>query len=98
VTSSDDVHAMVAFPERELGGLQVLVSNASGGGHIEPHFPDAGPPEWRTTLELNLGGAMVAPQLALDPMRRSGGGLVVKPSEIAQEVLGFARNDTSPGE
>jgi NAD(P)-dependent dehydrogenase (short-subunit alcohol dehydrogenase family) len=87
VTRSDDVHAMAAFAERELGGLQVLVNNAGGGGHIEPHFPDAGPPEWRTTLDLNLGGAMLATQLALDPMRRSGGGLVVNIASTAG--LGF---------
>jgi NAD(P)-dependent dehydrogenase (short-subunit alcohol dehydrogenase family) len=39
VTSGDDVRAMVAFAERELGGLQVLVNNAGGGGDIERTSP-----------------------------------------------------------
>ena len=68
---------MIGFAERELGGLHILVNNAGGGGHVEPHFPDAEPDQWRATLELNLGGAMLATQLALDPMRRAGTGVVV---------------------
>src|SRR5918992_1217161 len=32
VTSSDDIRRMVAFAGQELGGLQILVNNAGGGG------------------------------------------------------------------
>jgi NAD(P)-dependent dehydrogenase (short-subunit alcohol dehydrogenase family) len=87
VTSSDDIRRMVAFAEQELGGLQILVNNAGGGGHIEPHFPDASPERWQSTLDLNLRGAMLATQLALDPMRLGGGGVVVNIASTAG--LGF---------
>src|ERR687893_630538 len=43
VTSGDDLRRMVAFAERELGRPQILVNNAGGGGHVEPHYPDASP-------------------------------------------------------
>ncbi len=77
VTSSDDIRRMVAFAEQELGGLQILFNNAGGGGHIEPHFPpDASPDQWQATLDVNLRGAMLATQLALDPMCLGGGGVV----------------------
>ena len=59
VTKPGDVRRMIAFAEEELGGLQVLVNNA-GGGHIEPHFPDAEPADWQATLALNLTGAVLA--------------------------------------
>jgi NAD(P)-dependent dehydrogenase (short-subunit alcohol dehydrogenase family) len=87
VTSGDDVRRMVAFAEQELGGLQILVNNAGGGGHVEPHFPDASPDQWQATLDLNLRGAMLATQLALGPMRLGGGGAVVNIASTAG--LGF---------
>ena len=83
MTSNDHVRRMIGFAEHEVGGLQVLVKNAGGGGHVEPHFPDAEPGQWRATLELNLGGAMLATQLALEPMRRAGGGVVVNIASTA---------------
>jgi NAD(P)-dependent dehydrogenase (short-subunit alcohol dehydrogenase family) len=87
VTSGDDVRRMVVFAEQELGGLQILVNNAGGGGHIEPHFPDAVPDRWQATLDLNLRGTMLATQLALGPMRLGGGGVVVNIASTAG--LGF---------
>jgi NAD(P)-dependent dehydrogenase (short-subunit alcohol dehydrogenase family) len=87
VTSGDDVRRMVAFAEQGLGGPQILVNNAGGGGHIEPNFPDAEPEQWQSTLDLNLRGAMLATQLALGPMRLGGGGVVVNVASTAG--LGF---------
>jgi NAD(P)-dependent dehydrogenase (short-subunit alcohol dehydrogenase family) len=87
VTSSDDIRRMVAFAEQEVGGLQILVNNAGGGGHVEPHFPDADPGQWQATLDLNLRGAMLATQVALRPMRLGGGGVVVNIASTAG--LGF---------
>jgi NAD(P)-dependent dehydrogenase (short-subunit alcohol dehydrogenase family) len=83
MTSDDHVRRVIEFAEHELGALHVLVNNAGGGGHVEPHFPDAEPDQWRATLELNLMGAMLATQLALDPMRRAGGGVVVNIASTA---------------
>jgi NAD(P)-dependent dehydrogenase (short-subunit alcohol dehydrogenase family) len=70
--SPEDVEALIADAEP-----QILVNNAGGGGHVPPHFPDADPDDWRATLDLNLRGPMLATQLALEPMRRQGGGVVV---------------------
>jgi NAD(P)-dependent dehydrogenase (short-subunit alcohol dehydrogenase family) len=74
-----DVEALIAAAD----GLRVLVNNAGGGGHVPPHFPDAPPADWGATLDLNLTSAMRATQLALDPMRRAGGGAVVNIASTA---------------
>ena len=84
------VHADVRVPEdvRRMvdaagDGLRILVNNAGGGGHVEPHFPQAAPEDWGATLDLNLRGAMLATQLALEPMARAGGGAVVNIASTA---------------
>jgi NAD(P)-dependent dehydrogenase (short-subunit alcohol dehydrogenase family) len=74
-----DVEALI----ESAAGVRVLVNNAGGGGHVPPHFPDATPAQWGATLALNLTSAMLATQLALAPMRRSGGGAIVNIASTA---------------
>jgi NAD(P)-dependent dehydrogenase (short-subunit alcohol dehydrogenase family) len=73
-----EVEALVA----DANGLRVLVNNA-GGWLGPPHFPAATPAQWGATLDLNLRSAMLATQLALEPMRRAGGGVVVNIASTA---------------
>ncbi len=74
-----DVEALIEGAD----GLRVLVNNAGGGGHVPPHFPAATPAQWGATLDLNLRSAMLATQLALEPMRRAGGGAIVNIASTA---------------
>jgi NAD(P)-dependent dehydrogenase (short-subunit alcohol dehydrogenase family) len=83
VRSADDLAAMTSFATDRFGGLHILVNNAGGGGHIGPHFPDAPAGVWSAKLELNLTSAMRATQLALEPMRACGGGVVVNIASVA---------------
>ena len=83
VRSDGDLSAMVAAAVRRFGGLHVLINNAGGGGHVAPHFPDAPTEVWGATLELNLTSAMRATQLALEPMRNAGDGVVVNIASVA---------------
>jgi NAD(P)-dependent dehydrogenase (short-subunit alcohol dehydrogenase family) len=73
-----DVEGLIARTD----GLRILVNNA-GGWLGPPHFPDATPAQWGATLDLNLRSAMLATQLALEPMRRAGGGAVVNLASTA---------------
>lgn len=83
VRSDEDLSAMIAAAVHRFGGLHILINNAGGGGHIAPHFPDALGEEWGAKLELNLTSAMRATQLALEPMREAGAGVVVNIASVA---------------
>jgi NAD(P)-dependent dehydrogenase (short-subunit alcohol dehydrogenase family) len=80
MTRDRDVVDMLTFAREWRGAPRILVNNAGGGGHVEPHFPDATPEQWSSTLDLNLRGPMLATQLALEGMRANGGGAVVNVS------------------
>jgi NAD(P)-dependent dehydrogenase (short-subunit alcohol dehydrogenase family) len=78
VTRPQDLERLIAG----AGGLRVLVNNA--GGWIDgPQFPDAPVESWSRALDLNLRGPMLATQLAIGPMRRAGGGVVVNVASSA---------------
>jgi NAD(P)-dependent dehydrogenase (short-subunit alcohol dehydrogenase family) len=84
VTDDDDVARMIEFAGRDGGGwagIQILVNNAGGWG--EANYPEATPDQWSATLDLNLRSAMLATQLALEPMRKAGGGVVVNVASTA---------------
>jgi NAD(P)-dependent dehydrogenase (short-subunit alcohol dehydrogenase family) len=83
VTSEGDVRTLLEYADRLDGPARLLVNNAGGGGHIPPHFPDATPAQWGMTLDLNLRGPMLATQLALQAMRRDGGGAIVNVASTA---------------
>jgi len=66
-----DLRALVAFAESNFGGLDILVSNAG------PYFPGDPFGRWEETLRTNLLGSIHATLLAIEPMRRRGGGAIV---------------------
>jgi len=82
MASAEDVRRLIGSTRP-----QILINNAGGGGHVEPHYPEASMDVWRTWMELNLLGPMLATQLALEPMRQAGAGVVVNVASTAG--LGF---------
>jgi NAD(P)-dependent dehydrogenase (short-subunit alcohol dehydrogenase family) len=81
VAKDDDLRRMIETVERSRGGLDILVNNA--GGVDEPVYPDAPVEHWERVLDVNLRAVMVATQLALDPLRRRGGGAIVNVASVA---------------
>jgi NAD(P)-dependent dehydrogenase (short-subunit alcohol dehydrogenase family) len=84
MTDPGDVERLLADAE----GLKVLVNNA-GGWIPGAQFPDAPFERWSRGLDLNLRGPMLATQLAIEPMRRAGGGAVVN-------IASSAGNESTP--
>ena len=81
VANDGELRRMIETAERFGGGLDILVNNA--GGVEDPVYPDAPTEHWDRVLDLNLRATMVATQLALEPMRRRGGGAVVNVASVA---------------
>lgn len=85
------VRDLIAFAERAFGGLKVLVNNASG--------PDIRPDEplehWADNFPTDVYGAFYGTRLAIDALRRSGGGAIVNMTSITG--LWHGRENPVPG-
>jgi NAD(P)-dependent dehydrogenase (short-subunit alcohol dehydrogenase family) len=86
VSEDDELRRMIATAERFGGGLDILVNNA--GGVEEPLFPEAQVEHWERVLDVNLRAVMVATQIALEPLRRRGGGAIVNVASVAGLGIG----------
>jgi NAD(P)-dependent dehydrogenase (short-subunit alcohol dehydrogenase family) len=79
VRSEEDWRAAVAICEKELGEVDVYVSNAMGYG-AEGNWVKVGeltPREWRDGIDLNLTGFFLGLHALLPSMLRRGKGTVV---------------------
>jgi NAD(P)-dependent dehydrogenase (short-subunit alcohol dehydrogenase family) len=76
VTDDHELEGLVSAATG-LGPLGALVNNAGGWSFRGHQWPEAGPDEWSTVLDLNLRAPMLATQLALPAFRRAGVGAVV---------------------
>ena len=77
VRSEPEVKELVSFAENTFGELNVLINNASaprGDGNIET---------WVDSIETDLLGAMRVTQLAIEAMRRGGGGAIVNIASVS---------------
>ena len=76
VSNWDDVRAMAARVEQELGGIDLLINNAGIGGPLGP-FLDAAPDAWWKTLEVNLRGPYLCCRAVLPGMIARGSGRIL---------------------
>jgi NAD(P)-dependent dehydrogenase (short-subunit alcohol dehydrogenase family) len=81
VAVDHELRRLLARAERFGRGLDVLVNNA--GGVDDPLCPAAPVEHWQRVLDVNLRAVMLATQLALDPLRRRGGGTIVNVASVA---------------
>jgi meso-butanediol dehydrogenase/(S,S)-butanediol dehydrogenase/diacetyl reductase len=80
----DHLKAAVALAVERFGGLDVLVANA--GTESIGSVLNIDLDQWRRTIAVNLGGAMMACRVAIPEMRRRGGGAIVHVASVAALV------------
>lgn len=81
LTSKDDIDALIATAVRELGTIDVLVTNA-GGPPSGPFMEfDDGP--WESAFELNLMSVVRLNRAVVPIMRESGGGSIVNLTSVS---------------
>ena len=75
VSKPDQIHAMIARTERELGRLDILVNNA-GIQHVA-RIEDFPPDRWDAIIAINLSSAFHAMQAAIPGMKTRGWGRII---------------------
>jgi NAD(P)-dependent dehydrogenase (short-subunit alcohol dehydrogenase family) len=85
VADALEVEAMVAYTERECGGLHLAVNNAGISGPSAPtgEYPLDG---WRQVIDVNLNSVFFCLRYQIPAMLRSGGGAIVNMSSILGSV------------
>lgn len=73
VTSSRDVENLIAFTERQYGGVDVVVANA--GVNVYGTVETTDEVTWDHVFAVNLNGAYRTAHFAIPAMRRRGGGV-----------------------
>lgn len=84
-----DPEACIALAERaaaELGGIDVLVANAYHDGDFSPVLA-ADLDTWRTTLDVNLFGAVHVTRAVAPHMAARGGGRIVMVNTMSTERI-----------
>jgi 3-oxoacyl-[acyl-carrier protein] reductase len=76
VAEVDALRRLIAKTEECFGGLHILHNNA-GIGEGTTDWPDVPTERAGAIVDVNLRGVILGTRLALEPMRRSGGGAVV---------------------
>ena len=80
VTDEDQVQALFAAAERELGGADVVVNNAGLGGTAD--LVDMTDEQWSTVLDVTLNGTFRCTRAALRHLRDGGGGTIVNNASV----------------
>lgn len=84
VSQPDAVARMTEDAVAQLGGIDILVSNA--GLRRQTPFLDMGLAEWREILSVALDGAFILAKAAVPHMVQRGGGAIVALSGISTHV------------
>lgn len=80
VTSEDEVQALIATAEEQLGGVDVLINNAGLGGQTK--VVDMTDDEWHRVLDITLTGTFRMTRAMLPHMQTRGRGVIVNNASV----------------
>ncbi len=81
VARQEQAESFFSFVDRELGAADILVNNA-GVGHFAP-VDQLTPEEWNEVIGTNLSGPFYFSRLAVQRMKRQGGGFILNIGSLA---------------
>lgn len=80
VTNEEEVQALVAAAEHQLGGVDVLINNAGLGG--QKRVVDMTDDEWNRVLDITLTGTFRMTRAMLPHMQARGRGTIVNNASV----------------
>lgn len=80
VTNEEEVQALVAAAEHQLGGVDVLINNAGLGG--QKRVVDMTDDEWNRVLDITLTGTFRMTRAMLPAMQARGRGAIVNNASV----------------
>ena len=80
VTDETQVHALIAYAESEMTGVDVLINNAGLGGSCR--LVDMSDEEWSRVLDITLTGTMRMTRAMLREMQPRGQGVIVNNASV----------------
>jgi NAD(P)-dependent dehydrogenase (short-subunit alcohol dehydrogenase family) len=89
VRVEEEIRDLIDFAEKTFGTLNILINNASA-----PFHPGDPLQHWSDTIQTDFLGMMDATRLAIEAMKRAGGGAIVNMSSIS--ALWHGRKGGSP--
>ena len=90
VADPDEAERMVATAVERLGGLEMAVNNAAGGGHWPAPLADVRPEQFRSALAISLEGVFLSLRHEIPALLATGGGgaIVNMASTAGLEAVG----------
>lgn len=82
VTDAERVEDLMERVAADLGGIDLLVANV-GGALGYSQWPDEGPDEWQSTVDLNLNGTMFTCRAAWRHLQRGSSPAIVIISSLS---------------
>lgn len=85
-----EVLALIAYGEKEFGGVDIVVNNAG------PYFPGDPLGKWKETIQANLMGIVYGTLCGIQALRRRGGGAIVNFGSTSAIGHGFKHSSSPP--
>lgn len=79
VNVKNEVKALIAYAEKQFGGVDILINNASGA----PYHPDAAIEQWYETIQGDLISAFYGLEFGVAATRKRGGGAIINVSSTS---------------
>ena len=80
VTQEEDVQVLVAYGEKQLGGVDVLINNAGLGGTVL--LTEMSDDQWSSVIDVTLNGTMRMMRAMLKKMQARGAGVIVNNASV----------------
>ena len=87
VSSEEQVEGLVETVRRELGGVDIFVSNAGVFGSAR--LADTSLADWERMMRVNLSSAFALCRLLLAPMKEQGWGRIITVASLAGQMGGL---------